>query len=269
MAYDVFETSKEAGRPIELFEFTIGTTTYRYTSAEDDVTYSAAIYTSEPIMRTSPTLTSSENGRQQMEIVLPSNNQIAQRYVGIVPAEAVRLRVLQFHRGDSPNGVVLWSGRVVSAKYERRGAVCRLFSVSSEAALSRPCPGRKFQSLCNHKLGDSLCQVDLESEKYTGVVTDAEAAVITVAGVSSQGPDWAVGGTVVWGTERRLVLAPQSGDDLTLRLPFPVTPIGQTVDVYPGCDHLISTCDSKFSNTVNFGGYPFVPTKNPFESGMD
>lgn len=268
MAYGPNETSKEAGRPIELFEFTVGLETYHYTNAEDDITYSANTYSSLVVMRTSPTLSSSENGRQQMEITLPADNVIAKRYIGIVPAERVAIRILRFHRGDSPNGVVLWSGRIVSAKFEKQGAVCRLYSVSSESALSRPCPGRKYQGLCNHKLGDGLCQVDLDALKITGEVLAVSGATVTVTGASAGGADWAVGGTVVWGEERRLVVA-QAANTLTLRLPFPTSPIGQIVNVFPGCDHTPTTCEDKFSNIINFGGFPHVPTQNPFSTGLD
>jgi hypothetical protein len=199
MAYDTYESSVESGRPVELFEFTIGATTYRYTSAEDDVTYSAEIYYSEPIMRTSPTLTSSENGRQQMEITLPTDNEIAARYIGIVPAEQVQVRILRFHRGDSPNGVILWVGRIVSARFEKQGALCKL------------------------SIGDD---------------------------------------------EKRLVTG-HTGNVLTLQIPFPTDVTGATAVVQPGCDHKITTCTSKFSNDINYGGFPLVPEKNPFNTGVD
>ena len=268
MAYDTFETSTESGRPIELFEFTIDTTVYRYTNAEDDITYSAEIYTSETIMRTSPTLSSSEGGRQQMEITLPADNPIAERYIGIVPADRVSLRVLRFHRGDSPNGIVLWDGRVVSVKFEKNGGAARLYSVSSESALSRPCPGRKYQSMCNHTLYDGLCQAVKASNKYSGNCSAVSGATITVDGVGSEGADWAVGGTVEYGNEKRLVTA-QSGNVLTLQIPFPESPAGSAVDVYAGCDHLLTTCASKFSNEDNFGGFPYVPWVNPFSAGVE
>jgi uncharacterized phage protein (TIGR02218 family) len=268
MAFDTNETSVESGRPIELFEFEIGTTTYRYTNAEDDITYSANTYTSEPIIRTAPTLSSSDSGRQQMEIVLPSDNVIAARYVGIVPAERVNVRILRFHRDDSPNGIVLWVGRIVSAKYEKQGALCRLFSVSSESALSRPCPNRKFQGLCNHTLYDSFCQVNPDSFKYEDEVTAVSGATITVNGIGTEGDDWARGGVVAWGNERRLV-TDHTGNVLTLRLPFPESPLGETVTVYAGCDHEAATCNSKFSNIINFGGFPFVPEKDLFSAGLE
>ena len=64
--------------------------------------------------------------------------------------------------------------------------------------------------------------------------------------------------------------------DLLLLLPFPFTIVGQTVEVYAGCDHTAEPCATKFfttedpqGNLRNYGGFLFVPTKNPFESGLD
>ena len=269
MAYGTHEDSVEGARPIELFTFTIDTTVYRYTSAEDTVTYSAQDYLSRLIDRTAPTLSSSESGRQQMEITIPASDPVASRYVGIVPADRVDVQIIRFHRGDSPNGIIVWDGRIVSAKFEEQGAMARLFSISSESALARQIPGRKYQGMCNHVLYDSLCQIVKASNKYTGNVSDVSADTITVDGLlASEGAGWAKGGTIEHGNDKRLVVD-QSGDVLMLQLPFRETPLGQSVDVYAGCAHTIAVCESKFSNAINYGGFPYVPTKNPLNTGLD
>jgi len=36
------------------------------------------------------------------------------------------------------------------------------------------------------------------------------------------------------------------------------------VILYPGCDHTRNTCKAKFNNLANFGGFPWIPGKNPF-----
>ena len=76
------------------------------------------------------------------------------------------------------------------------------------------------------------------------------------------------------GLDHRLILA-QDGDDVTLLLPFAENIVGSTIVLLAGCDHSITTCDTKFStpldplsNVRNFGGFPFVPTKNPHETGL-
>jgi uncharacterized phage protein (TIGR02218 family) len=45
---------------------------------------------------------------------------------------------------------------------------------------------------------------------------------------------------------------------LSPSLLFPVA-AGDTFEISAGCDHLMSTCQTKFNNVINFGGAPFIP----------
>ncbi len=63
--------------------------------------------------------------------------------------------------------------------------------------------------------------------------------------------------------DARLILA-QSGDVLTLLIPFAENVLGSNIDLFAGCDRSLDTCDSKFAAVPNYGGFPFVPRKNPF-----
>jgi hypothetical protein len=54
---------------------------------------------------------------------------------------------------------------------------------------------------------------------------------------------------------------------LIARLPLNVE-VGNKVTLYAGCDKTQETCKNKFSNARNFGGYKFIPIKNPFTEGV-
>lgn len=43
---------------------------------------------------------------------------------------------------------------------------------------------------------------------------------------------------------------------------------GATLRFYAGCNHSVVTCKDKFNNVNNYGGCPFVPTRNPFSTGV-
>jgi hypothetical protein len=50
-----------------------------------------------------------------------------------------------------------------------------------------------------------------------------------------------------------------------VELLYPVAiEVGTEVQLTVGCDHSTATCASRFGNLDNFGGFPFIPTKNPF-----
>jgi uncharacterized phage protein (TIGR02218 family) len=46
--------------------------------------------------------------------------------------------------------------------------------------------------------------------------------------------------------------------ELLTPMPFAVSN-GDSVNLYPGCDKLPTTCDGKFANLLNFGGEPYIP----------
>jgi hypothetical protein len=39
------------------------------------------------------------------------------------------------------------------------------------------------------------------------------------------------------------------------------------ITLYPGCSHDRATCNSKFNNLLNYGGFDFIPVKNPMDGG--
>jgi hypothetical protein len=40
---------------------------------------------------------------------------------------------------------------------------------------------------------------------------------------------------------------------------------GVPLTLYPGCDHLKATCLAKFDNLPNYGGFPYIPARNPLD----
>jgi len=55
-----------------------------------------------------------------------------------------------------------------------------------------------------------------------------------------------------------------NSDVITLSAVPPGLAVGNAITLYSGCDRTLATCHSKFGNSENFGGFPLIPTKNPF-----
>lgn len=267
MTFDAYENSQQGGRPVELFHFSIGVENFRYTSAEDTITFGGNQYVSRQISRNS-VKESSEGGKARLEVELPTDDPVCSRYIGIVEPSPMYLIVTRLHRGDLLDARVVWNGRLVTVVYTRNGTRAKMTFIPSESVYSRQIPHYKYQSLCNHVLYDGSCQVNPDSFKFTGTASGSSGSNITVTGITaSKGAEWATGGKCVVGGDTRLILA-QPSDIITLSLPFRSDPDGQAIEVFAGCDHQISTCNAKFSNAINYGGFPFVPTKNPFQVGV-
>ena len=200
---------------------------------------------------------------------LPGDHDFPVQFTAIAPGQQGTLTVFAYHR-DLPADVrVVYKGVVRSVAYTKDMSQSLLSVVPVSEAFDKEIPQRTFQAPCNNVLFDPDCKISSGSHKYEGTVTVVAGNVITVAGLNvSKGNGWATGGFCSFGVlDYRLIIS-QSTDDCTLSLPFYADMLGETIDVFAGCARDIGTCNSKFSNRINFGGCPYVPTKNIFATGL-
>ncbi len=146
--------------------------------------------------------------------------------------------------------------------------VAELESLASR--LDQP-TGRSVSRACDAELGDARCTFDLDRPgfKAIGMVEANEAPdTIVVSGLGGAEPGWFAFGTLTWATgERsgrveRIVDHRVAGGDVLLVLQPRVGPAVSVSDVFSvvaGCDKKFATCKAKFSNAVNFRGFPHLP----------
>lgn len=273
MTFDSLERSDESSRPVEVFRFTVGATFYRYTSAEDVQTLGVETFTPKAIKR-GKAADGPEARDHDFAVTLPTSDAVAQIFAGIPSSDRVRLTVLRFQRGDTPtpSTVTVFDGYVQTARYSEGGSVCTLTARTMLAALGRQIPARMQHASCNHVLYDPLtCRVDDTDAAFRAASVDVVSLVgnvLTVDGLGGYAAGWFVGGYVEGAASgtKRLIIADDGAGNLTLLIPFASAP--SVVSVFAGCDHSAATCASKFDNVINFGGYPFIPTRNPFATGI-
>lgn len=275
MTYAGQEQSVEGGQPVELYTFSIGSTTYNWTSAEDDVVVSSVTYEAMPGIERSRISQGPEDRDSVLSITLPGSNPFVRPYIASAPSERATVEIKRFHRTDTPTPqvVTIFEGRVKAVNFDGDGG--RIAKVAVEplvGSVARPIPRFTYQGLCNHIVYDDFCQADDTSASFraTLTITAVSGNVLTIPGLSSYGNGWFTGGLVEinGGADARLIIA-HTGNDITLHLPFPVSPLNEQAVVLAGCAHDISTCKSKFDNVINYGGFAFVPTINIFETGID
>lgn len=271
-SFDTLETSVESSRPIELYEFVLGSTTYRYTSAEDTLTVGSEEFIPLAIAR-GPMEQGSDQATRTLVITMPSDNAFAEQYINVVPGERASVSLFRYQRDESPafaTQVLLFKGLVQSVRFPEDGTVAEIAVRSIEAALNRNVPRFSYMGMCNHFLYDAACSVDPSAFNHIGSVTAVSGNDVTVTGAGASGFDF-VGGYArpTGANDFRMVLA-QSGDVLTLLLPFADSILGGDLQVFAGCDHLIAgDCALVFDNVINFGGFGFVPNRNVFQTGLD
>lgn len=271
-SFDTLELSVESSRPIELYEFVIGADIYRYTSAEALISISGDDYTPETIARGGVDQGSDQADRT-LTITLPSSNAFAQRFIDVVPGERASVTVLRYQRDESPafaTSVLLFKGTVQSVNFADDATAAEINVRSIETALNRNVPRFTYMMPCNHFLYDLGCGADPSTHNHVGAVTAVSGNTVTVAGAGASGHDFVGGWARPTGAnDFRMVLA-QAGDVLTLLLPFADSILGGNLQVFAGCDHLITgDCALVFDRVGSYGGFAFVPNRNPFEVGLD
>lgn len=267
MVYDTTEKSLESGQPVEVYEITLGSTIYRWTSAEDDQVVGGNTFTPEEIVRTN-IVQGKEDRDNTVELVVTSSNPVAQEYITLPPATSGEVTITRFHRGDAVSTVVVWKGTIQTVTFSEQNEKAKIFC-RPDLGSSRPVPRRTFTVQCPYHLYSTECTVAEGSFRHTDTVSavSTDGKTLTVANLSGNGADWAVSGIVVFGTDKRMIIS-QSGDNIVLHAPFRSSPSGQSVDVQAGCDHSAATCKSKFNNLPNFGGFPFVPERDIHRDGI-
>jgi hypothetical protein len=261
------EQTVHDGQPRELYDFTIqGATSRYYTDFRADLSVLSKTYLSVPISRSDIVGGGSES--RPIEIHMPYNLALLDDLAFSVPPRDIKIEIRRYH-GNIANVGLLWTGYVTSVRIVGRTATIRASSILGDR-LDSPIPAVSYKPLCNHFLYDDRCTIDPALFKTSTTIASigSDPKIITVNTIGGVGHAYE-GGEVVRTSdgERRMILA-QSGTQLTLMREFRSLAVGNGVDVYDGCDHTIDTCLSQFSNVVNFGGHPYIQTKDLFRFGV-
>lgn len=263
MSYATREASTDAGSPIELYEFRSGGTAWRYTSGAQDTTFGTDVYTAVPMKRGSIEQTG-EIGRAGLRITLARDVAIAEAFIASPPSEVTLLTLYRQHRGDAET-VVIWMGRVLNAEW--RGSELELNCEPVYTSLKRTGLRRLYQRNCPHVLYGTSCQASAVVHRVPGSVVSLTGVLLSVPAAAGFATGHFAGGFATWAasglTEKRMIVA-HTADSVTLSAVPPGLAVGDTISLYPGCDRTLATCDTKFGNSANFGGFPFTPAKNPF-----
>lgn len=178
------------------------------------------------------------------------------------------ITIFRVNWGDVSQRVVTRSGFLGQVS---RGEVAFSAELRGLAARLDQAAGRVYQRTCPWDLGDARCGVDLGAAGMHGsgtVTTAIDAFDFVASGLDSFTSGWFSRGKLVWTGGANIGLAVEvksqstgSGSSrISLFLPMAdAIEAGDTFTVTAGCDKLLATCRDKFSNVVNFGGFPHMP----------
>ena len=270
MAFDTIESS-EFFQPVELYQFKRGIFTWNYTSADTDIVFETVNYESVQIRRGNITSTQ-DLGKTGLKLTLSRRVAFVTQFISTSPTDVITLTVTRIHFGQ-PDKAITWRGRVVNVKFVENEAQVTCQPIFN--SLRRPGLRRVYQINCPHVLYGPECTVAKASFSTLATLTGVSGNVLTSPSFVITTPtfnvDWFIGGFVEFNNsglfDKRFITDHNNTTGaITLNLPFGTElAVGAQVTAFPGCRHTTTVCSGKFNNIANYGGFPFIPQKNPMD----
>ena len=268
MTYSVFDKSSANGQPVELLEIQYGTAenqVVRTTSGDRDVEIAGKKYLAFTTSRDNFEDEGNPDDSNQLSIKVPRDHPFILAFdQGEFPG-MVAVRIKRMHLNDPDLGTFnMWSGRLVGVSFEPPWMVLGCEKIAT--SLSRTGCRIRYMRQCPHTLYMPRCWVDKQAHKTIAKVAavSANKAQVTLTNILMPPAGYYVGGILELGGVSRFVIA-QNGVTLTLSRPLLTLAVDAMVDVFPGCDRRAATCNSKFNNLDNYGGFDYIPPKGPFQ----
>ena len=266
MSYDVKDRSVHDGAPIECYHFQGSHGDFLYTSYQRPITVNDLDFEPIAITRTALETGTIDDSATTMDFNVPANCLLALRYAYVVSPKELTVTVYRVHEGDdySTDYKIEFQGEAL--EFTGRG---KWMTVRTGTLLQTKLNGNMSavvaQRMCNHVLYDDLCKVDPAGYTFSSTVLKVQGRIVTVD------DDHAANGTLLGSTfmidRTGEKLAIITNDDNVLRVSVAAVDImvGDTVKIILGCDHIrLGDCKNRFNNVVNYGGFDFIPTQNPF-----
>ena len=247
-------------------------TVYAATSSDRDVVYSGRTYLAASSYRPSNVDSSNDLNPDNLELDGYLNASFitdADIQAGLWDYAAIELFEINY-LDTSMGRNLIRSGTLGQVKTGRQTFNAELRGLMQ--AYSRVI-GRLTTQTCTADLGDARCTKVLTSFTFTGTVTSATGNRVVSDSGRTQANDYFTGGklTFTGGPNNGLAMEVQtySVGVLTLALAMPYTvSAGNTYSVIAGCTkRFTEDCVGKFSNGVNFRGFPHVPGVSIWKAG--
>lgn len=270
MSYAQQETSRDSALPIEIIEVSMGASFFYYTSADHELIVNGRTYRPLPISHESIS-PSVDVAKQGLKFTFPGDVEFGEFFRVQPPSEVVRFTMYVENLLSPGDFVVGWLGRIINCEWSVNGSWLEAMVENVFSSTQRVGLRRRYSLNCPYALYDSQCRVSRDKYRETSAVLDVAGSTVIVAAAVGKKDDYYAGGFLTYSNnatgnlEKRMIRSSVgSTGRLTLAsLPASLTN-GSQVDIYPGCNHTIQECQTKFDNVVNCGATPYIPAKNPY-----
>lgn len=253
-------------RVAEFYDFARGVSHHRYAAGDRSLVYQQQTYVAGTIKR-SGLSESSDLARNVLDLSVPDSLPLLDLYRGTAPLDQIEVMLYGLRAGES-TAKVLWEGEIGSVEWTSASTAI-IHCLPPMASLQGLGLRRNWQKSCPHVVfgvGLGQCNADRQAFRLDATLSDVSGRVVKAAAFADKPGGWFAGGWIEWsagGHVQRRFVVEHVGDTLTLLTPALVDALTDVAG-YPGCDHTLLGGCTKLNDTDNFGGQPWIPTKNPF-----
>lgn len=213
-----------------------------------------------------------DTSKSSLKVTVPRDAPFLDLFRVQQPSSVVSLTITRVHLNDPlAQQEIIWTGRILAPSWEASMVVLNCERV--QASAQRYGLRRIIMVGCPHTLYNQTpgnCRVNQQDYELQTTVAELDGLNVTLA-FSGSPLNYYAGGFMQWShaslaaIERRTILSNEAG---TGRLVLATRPtgliVGSTVRLYPTCDKTLNTCQTKFNNVPNYGGFPYTPNKELF-----
>lgn len=172
----------------------------------------------------------------------------------------------------SPGAVAWFLGTVQDVQVSRFTLSLKVDDYLSYLA-NQQMPKHLFGVGCFHEVYDAGCTLLKSNFTVSGSVSAVTDAAHFNTNLT-QADDWFALGVLTFtsgvnnGKSVNVASYKNASGAIVARFPFPKAPaVGDTFNIYPGCDKQQSTCTNKFNNLAHFAGNPYTPDPSTIVDG--
>lgn len=271
MSLDQYDMSLDDGRPVYLYEFSLGALKWRYASSATDVgtrdpsnppaymTWAACAISHDAVKETGDATVDALTIEATIDIAP------AQIYLTSPPLTPLLVRIYQKDVSDLEI-YSMYSGEISQVNVPDIGKIvitCETIGVS----LNRMGLRGGWQRSCPHTLYGPACRLNKAAHGVSCVISAIYG--ITVGMTTAIGGTNFSGGILeythpVKGVQAVMIETQVGPTDIALFGSTQELQVGMTVNLFPGCSHTPHDCQA-FGNYNNYGGVPSLPGKSPFD----
>lgn len=272
MSFNELEISNQDGKPVWLYEFRLATRFWRYTSADRDYPWGLDD-DDNPIIWTAKAIFHEEivqgGGSDDLQVPMQRDLDIVPLFRVNSPSQQLWLTIRRRHDDDPDDEApIAWIGTVGNVK-EEDAATARAYCISIAATFDRNGVWLGWGRNCPYALYGRGCRVPPVDHAYEAEIVSTTGTNITILTgiVPTEGSftggyfEWDRGDGVI---ERRGIEVALSETEYAILGIVGGLPDGTTISMYPGCARDTPNC-KLFDNLPNYGGFPHLPGKSPFD----